>query len=110
MEKVMESQGIWRTQKVRTLLLSRHFSPRFDHGLLYHDRYTFAFEFSQGHVIKNQLMVVPVLSENLGMLQSWMWPLLPRCVNTKANVPRQIASYNAVSVYCLVRATRRYIV
>ena len=42
-------------------LLSGHFPPCFDHGLhclMYHDRD--AFDFSQGHVTKNQPMEVPV--------------------------------------------------
>ena len=49
-------------------LLSRHFPPCFDHVLqcipsgihclMYHDRDTF--DFSQGHVTKNQPMAVPV--------------------------------------------------
>ena len=43
-------------------VFSRHFSPRFDHVLLYYYRDTF--EFRQGHVTKNQPMVVPVYEDN----------------------------------------------
>ena len=49
--------------KVKTgSVLSRHFSPRFDHVLLYYYRDTF--EFRQGHVTKNQPMAVPVYEDN----------------------------------------------
>ena len=49
--------------KVKTgSVFSRHFSPRFDHVLLYYYRDTF--EFRQGHVTKNQPMVVPVYEDN----------------------------------------------
>ena len=49
--------------KVKTgSVLSRHFSPCFDHVLLYYYRDTF--EFSQGHVTKNQPMAVPVYEDN----------------------------------------------
>ena len=65
-----------RTWQYFSRLLSRHFLPCFDHVLqcipsgvhclMYHDRDTF--DFSQGHVTKNQPMAVPVqLSESLGI-------------------------------------------
>ena len=49
--------------KVKTgSVLSRHFLPCFDHVLLYYYRDTF--EFSQGHVTKNQPMAVPIYEDN----------------------------------------------